>query len=219
MKIPAVRRDLGVWQQFLQTPLTVPTTRREYPEWHRGRARFCVWGLLPESRALDASVQALRARLADYLLLPYPRQPHITLQACGFWPSASAAEDDYPDAQLMQHRRALEALALPRFTLTVGALNSFSSALYLEVDDSQQYLAAIRACLPGFFETIRAVPFVPHVTLGVYRQAWDCRQLAAVLEALPQPPLTLEISAIQLLSYDARDIGSALQVEAEIALR
>lgn len=216
----ATRRDQRVWHHFLHSSTTLPTTRREYPEWHRGRGRFCVWGLLPESRALDERVQTLRAQLADYLLLPYDRQPHITLQACGFWQAETAAEDDYPAAQFAQHRRALEALALPRFTLQVGALNSFTSALYLEVQTAQPQLARIRQCLPGFFETIRTVPFVPHVTLGVYRQAWDCRQLAAVLEALPpQPLLTLEVSAIQLLSYDARDIGSPLRVEAAIALR
>lgn len=219
-------RDTDVWQAFVTAPAVIPCLRREFPEWHQGRDRFCFWGLLLDQQALAARVHGLRRQLAEFLVLPYPRQPHLTLAACGFLsgpddsqsPALPQVDDNYLPALREWHITQLRALAAKPFTLRIGSLNSFTSAMYLEVDDPSGTLARIRACLPGYFEVVREVPYVPHITLGVYRQAWSTAQVAAAMRALDGMDMAVVVEGIQLLSYCARDIGSTLRVEAEVIL-
>lgn len=214
------RHDHYVWQTFLSAEQTLASTRRNYPEWHQGRSRFCVWGILLEQDAVITELARARQWLNPYLVQPYQRQAHITLTPCGFWlpdPTCVSTEqqDNYSETLLTEQLCRLEQLNPRSFELQIGALSSFSSASYLEVGGETDGLIALRQCLPGFFEDIRESAYVPHVTVGCYREAFSVATIAAHIDEYPLLPaaLRVQVREIALLSYAADDIGSPLKTE------
>jgi 2'-5' RNA ligase len=214
------RNDINIWQLFGQSPHTVPTLKREYPEWHQGRQQFCVWAILLDQPTVLEYLAAAQYWLSGFLVQPYQRQAHITLSACGFWqpdPGLIRGEqlDNFPDALLEQQFQALDRLSLAPFQLRIGALNSFSSAPYLEVEDKQGALPALRTCMPGYFERIREVSFTPHVTVGCYRERFNTDAVASRINnfTFSESPVVIDVNEITLLCYSTHDIGSELIVE------
>ena len=75
-------------------------------------------------------------------------------------------------------------------------------------------LARLRDALPSYFETIRQVPYCPHVTIGCYSGEWPTQEIARRILAFPPiEPITIKVEQIALLSYSTNDIGSPLEVE------
>ncbi len=214
------RNDINIWQSFGQSPHTVPTLKREYPEWHQGRQQFCVWAILLDQPAVLEYLAAAQYWLSDFLIQPYQRQAHITLSACGFWqPDPGLIKvkqlDNFPDALLEQQVQALDRLSLEPFQLRIGALNSFSSAPYLEVEDKQGALPALRTCMPGYFERIREINYTPHVTVGCYRERFNTDAVASRINdfTFSESPIVIAVYEIALLRYSTNDIGSELIAE------
>ncbi len=219
-----MRQDQIVWRDFLSSQTTLATPQRNYPDWHQGRSRFCVWGILLTQDDVINELAHARQWLNPFLVQPYPRQAHITLSPCGFWrpePACinSAQQDNYSEEILIDQLDRLNQLKLTSFTLRIGALNSFSSAAYLEVSDVEGNLALLRTCLPGFFEEIRTIDYTPHVTVGCYRDTFSVADVAEYIERysplLPPTlaPIVIHVREIALLSYATDDIGSPLSVE------
>lgn len=210
---------------------TLKNERRDFVEWHRGRAPYVLWAIdvdLPEVR--DRVARATEA-MADWLLDGYERQPHVTLALCGFPTEALASRDEFSESCLLRQVEALRrALAgLPAFDLQIGELATFDSAPYLAVADAQGAIAAIRRALTsaereagsadGVAEGDPAHAYVPHVTVGLYRDRWP---LSAVHERIGDfsnaAPLSVCIDRISLLAYDPREIGGALTRRGEFLL-
>ncbi|BFM14196.1 2'-5' RNA ligase family protein [Maricurvus nonylphenolicus] len=206
--------DPETWQAFLQSSHTLPTSKREYPEWHQGRSRFCVWAILLEQASIVSLQRQAQSWLQDYLLLPYSRQPHITLTACGFWQPEAALQQEDNFSGLQQHLQLLDSAELSPFELQLGGLNSFTTVPFFEVSDPGAMLGKLRQSLPSYFETIRQVPYCPHVTIGCYNKAWPTADIAKRIQAFPPvAPVTIKVEQIALLSYSTKDIGSSLEVE------
>lgn len=206
------------WQAFLQSSHTLPTCKREYPEWHLGRSRFCVWAVLLDQASIVSLQHQAQSWLQDYLLLPYVRQPHITLTACGFWQPETALQQEDNFSDLQQHLQLLDNANLAPFELQLGGLNSFTTVPFFEVADPDGMLVKVRRALPSYFESIRQIPYCPHITVGCYSKAWPTVDVAKRIEAFPAVlpttiPVTIKVEQISLLSYSTKDIGSPLEVE------
>ncbi len=214
------RKDTEVWQSFIQCSHTIPTIKREYPEWHQGRARFCVWAILLDQPAVQERLDRVQQGLKDFLVWPYQRQAHVTLSACGFWqpdPRVVKPEqyDNFSSELLDRQLQALDRLSVKPFQLEVGGLNSFSSAPYLEVAVKGEQLSALRSCMPGYFEEIREVEYTPHVTVGCYRDRFKTESVVSCINAFGFSELSVvvDVNELALLSYSASDIGSPLVIE------
>lgn len=197
---------------------TLRNERRDFVEWHRGRSPYVFWALdvdLPEVRLRQVQAAAL---MRDFLLEGYVRQPHVTLDLCGFPALSPAASDEFSADLLEKQWRAMQAAALSPFEITLGDLNSFSSAAYLEVSDGGE-IAALRGCLAGPAGHRLEGRFVPHVTVGLYADAWPAQ---AVLERLQSyaavEPLCCRIERVSLMSYQPAEIAGPLTCLADYSL-
>ena len=198
-------------QRFLAEPHTLRNERRDFHEWHRGRPQYLLWALDVDAPPLRARVAAAQRALDGLLLDGYLRQPHITLALCGFPATGPLrAEDEFDDALITTQLGALQATAPPAFELGIGGLESFSSAPFLSVHDSTGTLATLRRCLHASSEHPQG-GYVPHVTVGLYADAWPTAEVVRRFQALDDAPhLPCRITRLSLMGYAAADIGGAL---------
>ncbi len=194
--------------------------RRDFPEWHKGRARYLLWAIDVDRASVRAQVASASAHLLDLLLDDYRRQPHITLALCGFPASAPQYDDDVSLAQIEAQVAALR-LALPRlrpFAIDIGTLSSFSSAPFLHVAVAGDEIAALRACLVPAMANMnhQADDYTAHVTVGLYQAAFPCAPVGLRLAAFPAAPATrCIVDCIKLMSYAAVDIAGPLTTHAQ----
>lgn len=197
---------------------TLPCELRDHPEWHRGRERYCLWSIPVECPRVLARLDAARALLGDWLHPPGLRQAHITLFVCGFPCVIPRHDDDIVTTQLDDQRGALEALRIAPFELSIGGLDSFASAAFLTIGEDA-VLDRLRQALGRFTAEVRQAPYVPHLTVGLYRVAAstaEWRRRAADLGY--SPPLALPVRELQLVSYAAAEPLGPLRIEARVAL-
>lgn len=201
------------------SPLTLPVDDRDPREWRRGREHYCVWLLDADTTAVQARLAAARAHLGGWLA-PARRTPHITLFVCGFETTRARWDDDF-DAAARQHQlAALRDTPVRDFVLEVGALDSFDSAVFLRVHDRSDALTTLRTALAREHREIRFAPYVPHVTVGLYRSARPKQEVALRLAAFRhEEPVELSVQQIRLVRFDARRIDSALETIATWPLR
>ena len=203
----------------LQAPSTLlPSLRDEYPEWHRGRPRYALWSIPVECPAMLQRLHEARRLLGDWLHPVQGRQAHISLFVCGFPCAVPCHDDDIGTAVLQAQHSALASLNAAPFELQIGGLDSFASAAFLGVRDDGQ-LEQLRQALAPLSREIRQAAYVPHLTVGLYRQAVSAEQWHARAAPLhDSPPLSLAVRELQLVSYDARELQGPLRVEARVAL-
>lgn len=197
---------------------TVRNVCRDFPEWHLGRSPYVFWGLDVDFPAVRAQVRRAGEYLAGLLLDSYCRQPHVTLDLCGFPSVAAQHADDFAQEMLDRQCSALRAARLPAFEIEVGGLASFSSAPFLRVVDQGQ-IAALRQCLAVDGQHRLAGDYVPHVTVGLYADAWPIDEIALRFgkDAVGEQ-LRCRIERISLMSYELGLIGGELSRVADYEL-
>lgn len=176
---------LNAHQRVLATP------QRDYTEWHRNRKKFAVWYLQVESAECVAYCQQLTQHFSDLLIQPMSRQYHVTLFVCGFWQKQLQLADDFSQAQLIKQLESLQQIKLTSIQLQSGAIRSFQSSLCLEIFDPQNSLSGIRNILAQHATEIRAQVYLPHLTLGIYNQAYHYDQIMACIAQAPQQQFNL----------------------------
>lgn len=199
---------------------TVPSVIREYPEWHRGRDRYSLWLIRLEGDEVLSRVESARKHLADLLLTPYLRQPHITVFVAGFPTDDPVRDDDYGTAHLLQHRRSLRDAAIGPFSVEIAGLNSFASAPFLEVVDKEGRLERIREVLGGAKAEVGRGRdrFLPHITVGLYAGTFPSGMVRGRMDEFRHAPCMVTVSRISFAHYDARNITGPLVFAEEIAL-
>lgn len=192
--------------------LTLRNERRDFPEWHLGRPAYVLWALEFDTAVLMPHMDAAQRALAPWLLEGYCRQPHITLSLCGFPSAAPVHADDFGPDLLHAQVQALQRAQPAVFEIEVGALDTFSSVPYLTVHEHGAQLAALRACLvKADFQGV-ADSYVPHVTVGLYADAWPLAVVQTQLDGCVLPaPVRVPVTGVSLLSYAAAEIGGPLQ--------
>lgn len=191
--------------------VTLRNERRDFVEWHRGRRPYVLWALDLAAPEVARRVACARDPLADLLLAGYCRQPHVTLELCGFAGSPPLADDEFAPDYLAAQFAALAGAAPAPFAIAIGGLASFSSAPYLTVRDPAQGIAALRRCLAVDGENRLNYDYVPHVTVGLYGDAWPVAEVLARLAASPaEPPVWCLVERVSLMSYEPSEIGGRL---------
>lgn len=195
---------------FLAAQHTLPNIRRDFPEWHLGRPTYALWAIdLDSAEVRNVSTRAAE-ELQDCLLDDYRRQPHVTLALCGF-PAAQATQpDDFSAAQLKAQIATLNAHAPAPFPLTVSQLASFSSAPFLLAEDPGGHLCRLHHRLQADQRFGLDGAYTPHVTIGLYRAVLPTHLLQRRLDRVMTPTLEFTVEHLDLMSYQAAEIGGPL---------
>ncbi len=192
---------------------TVVTQLRDYPEWHKGRSCYAIWMVPIDCPQVLTYVAEVTDQLAD-LLHPTRRQPHLTVFVCGFEQPNRVHDDDFTAAQLQRQIDALRRLRQSTYTLQIGRPDSFSSAAYLSVTDPDGHLDTWRGALAGSCTEVRFGPYVPHITLGLYRQQISAAALRQRLDRIPDPPkLHMSVERLEYASYRSADMFGSLRCQ------
>ena len=190
---------------------TLRNVRRDFVEWHLGRPAYVLWALDFDTTMVLPHMRAAQTQLADLLLGGYCRQPHVTLSLCGFPSDAPVHADDFGPELIQAQVQAVQQLQLAPFEIEIGGLETFTSVPYFTVHDASGSLAALRACLAAKASHAAGGDYVPHMTVGLYADAWPLAAVQARLKRCVLPePVRLPVRGISLLSYQAADIGGVL---------
>lgn len=198
---------------------TVVAQLRDYPEWHKGRSRYAIWMVPVDCPRVLGYIAEVTEQLAD-LLHPTRRQPHLTVFVCGFEQPGRVNDDDFTPGQLQRQLEALRGLRQSAGSLRVGRPDSFASAAYLSVVDPVGHLDDWRGALAGGAAEIRFGPYVPHITLGLYRQQVSAGALRERLARVSAPPeLNMSVGRLEYASYSSMDMFGPLTCQKVVPLQ
>ena len=189
---------------------TLVTELRDYPQWHRGRQRYGMWVVLPDDPQLLGYIDAARRQLADLLHPDTQRQPHLTVFVCGFEAPACVANDDFSPPQLQRQIERLARVRGPTCTLPLGQPDSFASAAFLPVGDPDGQLQCWRNTLADVAHEVRQQPYLPHITLGLYRRRVSAEVIRQRLRAIAPPATPLAVRELHYATYNARQLFGPL---------
>ncbi|MCU4638644.1 MAG: 2'-5' RNA ligase family protein [Acinetobacter sp.] len=196
-----------------------PTIVRDYPEWHLGRSDYALWYIEVDQPELIQYLDEIQTRFSDLLLPKQQRQYHITLFVCGFLqPAVKQYDDDFQIQQLQQQIKLLEALQLTAFELEITQIDSFSSALFLQIQDQQGVLAQIRQQFAQVSAEIAALEYCPHITLGLYREAWSGDMVLQRIQQLPLKSIKIQVKNLTFGYYKAQILQGLLYPYQQIEL-
>ncbi|OTG67663.1 2'-5' RNA ligase family protein [Acinetobacter silvestris] len=189
----------------------IPTQRHDYPEWHRGRQDYAVWYLEIHQPELLIYLNQLRVDFSAFLFQPNTRQFHITLFICGFLTDqAPILNDDFSNEQFKQQLQLLVQENIQSFQLTVGKINSFDSALFVEVLDHHNSLSKIRNLLSKSQNEIAPLNYSPHITLGLYHSAFNSDAIFAKIASLQQQSFDISVDHLSFGCYKAKELQGPL---------
>ncbi|MBK0063206.1 MULTISPECIES: 2'-5' RNA ligase family protein [unclassified Acinetobacter] len=194
----------------------IPTLSRDYPEWHRGRTTYALWYILIDREKypeLVDKLDQLQASFSDLLLKNTQRQYHITLYICGFLTEQKPLYNDDFSMQCFEQQRwqLLNQCNKTSFQLEIRGLNSFTSALFINVNDDNNQLTDIRQKLHlQDHQEIAALQYHPHITLGLYRDAYPSQQILNRMQKTPEIDLKITIDQLHFGYYQAQQLQSPL---------
>lgn len=214
MKLNHVDREL-MYEAFLKTRQTLAHVDRDFVEWHGGIAHYGFWAVVVADPDWLALLAAARAHVAQFVHTGYRRAPHVTVAACGL-----LAESHFSTAQLARQLEALAAAKLASFSLSAGPLSSFTSAPMIVIEDLAGGLEKIRECITAVSPEDHPAPYQPHITLGLYRDAFDTAQIVDCLSAFaPAPVQPLQVTELAFCAFETKDIQGPIQILERVSLR
>ena len=189
----------------------IATDIRDYPEWHRGRSDYGVWYIEICQPKLIHYLNEIRAQFSDLLIQSNQRQYHITLFVCGFLTSHHPNfDDDFEIKTLSDQIKLIQQLQLEPFELEITQIDSFSSALFLHIDDQKNILSKIRKQLAQSSTEIAAVDYCSHITLGLYRENWPSDLVLQRIQKLPLKKMKVQINQLIFGYYKAQILQGLL---------
>lgn len=192
------------------------SVRRDFVEWHRGRSPYVFWAIDVDGEALRQALSRAGRHLSGLLIDDYRRQPHVTLDLCGFPAAMPRAEDEFSAAWLAQRIRQLRDTRPGGFAIDIGGLRSFRSAPYFAVSGADEALAAVRACLAEKGANRLFGDYVPHCTVGLYAAAWPAAPLVERLRSFAGEGVQrFAVRRISLMSYQPSEIAGPLTLLAD----
>lgn len=197
----------------------IPTLSHDYAEWHQGREDYALWYIeITEPKLLDY-LQRLREYFSPFLFQPNIRQFHITLFICGFLTEQQAVlNDDFSQEQLNQQIKNILQQNICTFKIKTGKIQSFESALFVEILDQGNSLSIFRKIFAKNHCEIAALHYVPHITLGLYHSAFTAEQIFMHIETIEQQHFELDVTHLSFGYYKAKIIQGKLYTEQHIHL-
>ena len=212
-----------VWEAFTQSESTLDG-RHDTPYWrsHAGPYASCV--IRVEAACLQSNLNLLRrdvSRLEGLRFHP-DHFLHIMLQELGFVVDAPTHPDELSPARLEEFTQAtVGAIAsLNPATFTVGGVNSFQDAVFLQIDPSQP----LRVIHERLFDLaaiprIPTYPYLPHCTIAHYDGTVRVPDAVSVL--MPWRDINcgeIEVTEIEIVTLDPSEPYPELQSYAVIPL-
>ncbi|HAV4995899.1 MULTISPECIES: 2'-5' RNA ligase family protein [Acinetobacter] len=193
----------------------VPTSMRDYPEWHLGRQNYALWYLEINDQKLVHYLDQLRAHFSEFLVEPNHRQYHVTLFICGFLTHETKVhDDDFCFSEFVQQREILRKENIAPFQLKIGSVDSFSSALFVEIQDKENILSLMRQKLGSISNEIAALDYYPHITLGLYKKDYSSDLILQKISQLPvqynQAEFDLKVEHLTFGYYEAQILQGQL---------
>ncbi|NIE95380.1 2'-5' RNA ligase family protein [Acinetobacter sp. Tr-809] len=197
----------------------IATEMRDYPEWHLGRSDYGLWYIEIDQPELIHYLDEIQAQFSGLLLPAQQRQYHITLFVCGFLqPAVKQYDDDFQIRQLQQQIKLIEALQLTSFELEITQIDSFNSALFLHIQDQQGVLTQIRQQFAHVSDEVAALEYCPHITLGLYREAWPSDRVLQRIQQLSLKTIKIQVKKLTFGYYKAQILQGLLYPYQQIEL-
>ena len=201
---------------------TLPNVQKDFTDWRAGRHRYAVWAIDLDHDWLREASENMRRHCANLLLPHYARQPHITLRICGFPSSDRRLDDNYTQADFAAQVSALASAWIDPFPISIGALDTFTTAPYFSVLDIDDGIARARQTLAmpaGDGPGEKGYPYVPHVTFGLYGVRFPMADAVRRLRSgLAIENVLLTIKRLTLMTYEASRISGPLTSVCEFDL-
>jgi 2'-5' RNA ligase len=197
---------------------TIAAASGDVPSWHRGRDLYALWLIEADTEEVRRRVLLAREHLSGFLIPSYRRQPHITVFVCGFLVDTGTYDDDYLTEEFERHAELLRKAALRPFPLEIGALNSFASAPFLAVADRSNGLGRVRSVLMTTGKEIERSDYIPHVTVGLYADAFPSGLVTKRIASFSHEPCTLRVDRITFATFRAAEMYGALTRRHEVPL-
>jgi 2'-5' RNA ligase len=199
---------------FLSSLKTVPCFDRDFFEWHNGISHYGFWAVIIDDPDWIELWKAAQTHIKRFVHPDYQRASHITISACGL-----LDQNHFSAEKFAQQRRVLSEMMIPPFYLKVSSLNSFSTAPCLMIEDSMGMLKKIRDSLTVISEEDMPVQYQPHVTLGLYRDAFSTVEVAECLASFKytsiQPMLVTELA---FCVYETKEIQGQFRIMEQVRL-
>lgn len=198
---------------------TWPCELRDFPEWHRGRPRYGVWLLLIEQPEWLAYFHDMQHRLRHFLHPQTQRQAHTTLFVCGFPQAEQRFNDDVQPAKILAQHQRLYTAQLSAFNLLLDQVDAFPTIAFLSLKGDLTPLDKIRETLNRECAELRFAPFVPHITLGLFRDVFSAETLREAFAQLPPPPaVPCTFQRVDFATYSAQETLGPLRIEHSVTL-
>jgi 2'-5' RNA ligase len=203
-----------MYKNFLSTPKTVPCLDRNFVEWHNGIAYYGFWAVVINDLNWIDLWNTARAQVKQFVHPDYQRRPHITIIACGLLDQAHFSAE-----HLDRQWRVLSEATIPPFYLKVTSLNSFATAPCLMIEDSTGVLKQIRDRFTVISKEDVPVQYQPHITLGLYRDAFSTIEVADCLARFKytsmKPTLVTELA---FCVFETKEIQGQFRIMKRIRL-
>lgn len=187
---------------------TVAHELRDFPEWHRGIARYGFWAVRVDCPQWQALFEAARRHVAGYVHGDYVRQPHITIAAAGLLDEAHLSQ-----SLRQRQMEAVHATSERAFELHAGPLDGFTSSPHIVVEDGSGALSRLRAGLHAVRRDDPAPVYRPHLTVGLYREVIALTDVHRHLAAFhASPPAPLRVREVSFCVYATHDLQGAFEV-------
>ena len=199
---------------FLSSPKTVPCLDRDFFEWHNGISHYGFWAVVIDDPNWIELWKAAHAHIKQFVHPDYQRTPHITIIACGL-----LDQNHFSAEQFEQQWRVLSEMMIPPFYLKVSSLNSFTTAPCLMIEDSTGMLKQIRDCLTVISEEDVPVQYQPHITLGLYRDAFSTVEVADCLARFKYTSIKpMLVTELAFCVYETKEIQGQFRIMKRVRL-
>ena len=203
-----------MYEVFIANAKTTPFCNRDFAEWHGGISHYGFWAVLVFDGSWLELLERARSHVRQFIHPGYRRAPHITIAASGL------LSDGHFTARLLESQvAALKDAKISPFSLEAGGLASFASAPYITVEDPNGSLGQIRSILAMISAEDSPAAYMPHITLGLYHDAFDTSQVAKHLRdfrAVETRPFA--VAELTFCSYETRNIQGPLAVLKRVTL-
>lgn len=202
---------------FLKSLTTHKQCEHAFTDWHKGVDHYGFWALEVHDPTWLSLISEAQAFLRQYAYPNYLRAPHITISACGL-----VDDGNFSKVLLAEQINALKTLDIPPFNITIGKLNSFTSAMYLAIEDGSDSLNKIRTKLNAITADHPTDIYYPHITLGLYRDNFNTRDIANEIEKFrltaPQTLLPIKVTELVYCQYETKVLQGPFEVVHRIKL-
>ena len=205
---------LSSHQSFLSISHTMALCNRDFVEWHGGVEEYGFWAIGVEDPVWIHTFESARVHLSQFLYPGYQRAPHITVAPSGLFDS-----EHFSEVHLKSQISTLVKAKIESFPVKTGSLNSFASAPYISIVDPTDSLDTIRELLQKTRKEDNLGQYLPHVTLGHYREAFETAMVLGYLQnfwIFPIEPLV--VKELLFCAYKTKESQGPFEVLERVKL-